>query len=151
MKNTACPTPRLLLAAALSFLVLPGCQTVNTAQRKDPIGVRDYVDDDRILTDGSLGKNAQIVSINEARLANGRLKVQAQIQNRDKKKHTIHYRFEWIDSHGMVQDSVTSSWKSINLQGGQMRSIAATATDPDVVDFRLELIERKPFNLLKNQ
>jgi len=146
------PLRLLTTAAALScFIAATGCQTVNTAQRQDPIGVRDYVDDDRIVTDESLAKTAQIVSINEARLANGRLKVQAQIQNRDNSKHTIHYRFEWIDSHGMVQDSITSHWKSINLQGGQLRSIAATATDPDVVDFRLELIERKPFNILKNQ
>ena len=146
------PLRLLVAAAALSSLIaLTGCQTVNTAQRKDPIGMPDYIDDERIVTDKSLAKTAQIVSINEARLANGRLKIQAQIQNNDNSKHTIHYRFEWIDGHGMVQDSVTSSWKSINLQGGQMQSIAATATDPDVVDFRLELIERKPFNILKNQ
>ena len=153
MKTLTPPTPRSLLAAAavLSFVALTGCQTVNTAQRKNPQSVRDYVDDERIITDASLANTAQIVSINEARLANGRLKVQAQIRNNDNSKHTIHYRFEWIDSHGIVQDSITSVWKSINMQGGQQQSIAATATDPDVVDFRLELIERKPFNILKNQ
>lgn len=141
----------LSAAAVLGFVALTGCQTVNTAQRQDPISAPDYVEDQRIITDKSLAKTAQVVSLNEARLANGRLKVQAQIRNNDNSKHTVHYRFEWIDSHGIVQPSVTSNWKSINLQGGQTSSVAATATDPDVVDFRLELIERKGFNILKNQ
>ena len=146
--------PRILRFAALAgagLFALPACQTVNTAQREERVGQRDYVDDERVITDKGLSKKAQIVSINEARLANGRLKVQAQIQNRDKQKHTLHYRFEWLDDHGMVSPSVTSNWKSINIQGGQLVSVSATSSDSRVTDFRLELIERKPFNVLKNQ
>ena len=137
----------LTMAALLTASV--GCQTVNTAQRAEPQSQRDYIDDQRIVTDGSLNKVARIISLNEHRLENGRLRVQAQIQNQKKSKRTVHYRFEWLDTNGMVRKSLTSSWKAINIQGGQMQSISATATHADVVDFRLELIERKPTGLLE--
>ncbi len=145
-------TPLRRITAILCVTAtLTGCQTVNTAQRSDPVGERNLVDDQRIVTDLSLAQVAQVVSINEARVANGRLKVQAQLRNKDRRQHTIHYRFEWLDREGIVQNSITSSWKSVSLEGRQTRSIAATATHPDVVDFRLELIEREPLNAFKNR
>lgn len=150
MKLNALP-PCRLLAAALCLAMFTGCQTVNTAQRSKPIAQPNIVDDKRIITDPTLAYTVRITAINEARLDNGRLKVQAQLHNPDKQAHTIHYRFEWIDHEGMVQPSITSNWKSTTLQGGQTQFVSATCPHRDAVDFRLELIERKPHDLFQNR
>ncbi len=150
MKPTALSACRLL-AAALCLAVFNGCQSVNSAQRSKPNAQPNIVDDERIITDPTLAYTIRIAAINEARLDNGRLKVQAELHNADRQAHTVHYRFEWIDHQGMVQPSITSNWKSTTLQGGQTQFVAATSPHPDAVDFRLELIERKPHDLFQNR
>jgi len=150
MKRPTLPPCRLLFAACC-LAVFTGCESVNTVQPSKPVAQPNIVDDQRITTDPTLAYNIRITAINETRLDNGRLKVQAQLRNADRQAHTIHYRFEWIDHEGMVQPSITSSWRSTTLQGGQTQFVAGTAPHRDAADFRLELIERKPHDLLQNR
>jgi uncharacterized protein YcfL len=137
-----CSKVTLLAVAILGFYAV-GCQSVNTVERANPQSSPSYVEDQRIITDGSLARKLEIVSVNEAVVSGDLLKIQATLQNTSRKARTFNYRFEWIREDGMEQSSPANSWRSIRFEGGEVRSISGIGPSPQIRDFRLKLQETK--------
>jgi len=144
MKNKTSVTlrravPGILLGAAL---LLAGCATnVNSYERANPQATPSYVADARVITDDSLSRKFQVVSINQATVSGNLLKVQATIVNLKNNLRTLNYKFEWIDQDGMAVDSPNETWKAIMFQGRETKTVSTVAVSPRAVDFRLKLRE----------
>lgn len=128
-------------ASVLALVGFSGCQSVNTVQRAEPQASPNMINDQRIVTDKSLARKLQIISLNETTVSGDLLKVQATLQNTSRSTRTFNYQFEWIREDGMVQSGPTSIWKPLSLQGGEVRSISGVGPSPQIVDFRLKLQE----------
>lgn len=124
-------------------IYLHGCRTVNTVEPAQPVAQPQIVDDKRIDTDSSLRRKATVVQVREATVGNGLLKIQVEILNRRNSRQQVDYRFEWVDSDGMVVDTPMSRWTQISLAGKESVWITGVAPTPRTVDFRLKLIEPK--------
>ena len=133
----------LLSSAALaSALLAAGCaHSVNTVSRAQPQATPNYVNDQRVITDSTLGRNVGIVSVNDNKVSGNLLKVQVTLENRSSKRQAFTYKFDWIGQDGMELSSPTGGWKQIQLEGREVRAVAATARSPAAVDFRLKLRE----------
>ncbi len=123
-------------------LILAGCATnVNSYERADSMASPSYVPDRRVITDDSLARKFQVVSINQATVSGNLLKVQATIVNLKNNLRTLNYKFEWIDQDGMAVDSPNETWKAIMFQGRETKTVSTVAVSPRAVDFRLKLRE----------
>ena len=135
---------KLLLATSAAALALlgSGCATsVNTVSRSESQATPSYVADQRVITDSSLGRKVAIVSVNEAKVSGDLLKIQVTLENRSTKPQAFTYKFDWIAADGMELSAPTGGWKQIQLEGRETRAVAAVATSPKAVDFRLKLRE----------
>lgn len=138
--------PRMKTLPALAFslaalLILPACETVNTAERAEPGYEPQIIHDKRVSTDTSLQAAAGLIHLNETTLDTGFLKVQAEIYNNTSKRQRVHYQFEWFDKDGMRIDTAMGNWQAIALAGKESRYINAVAPTKQATDFRLKLIE----------
>ena len=100
-----------------------------------------YVPDRRVITDVSLSRTVQVVSVNQATVSGNLLKVQATIVNLKNKLRTLNYKFEWVDQDGMAVNSSNETWKAIMFQGRETKTVSTVAVSPRAVDFRLKLRE----------
>lgn len=135
---------KLLLASTLLSLGLlaGGCATsVNTVSRAEPQALPNYVADQRVITDTTLGRKLAIVSVNEGKSSTNLLKIQVTLENKSSKPQAITYKFDWISSEGMELSSPIGGWKQIQLEGREQRAVSAIAPSPSAVDFRLKLRE----------
>ncbi len=142
---------KILKLSVLALLLggaLTGCSTVNTVERADPVGTVSYVDDKRIITDSGLNRIVNIVSVNEATVQGGLLKIQVQLRNDTSGVKAFNYRFEWYDMDGMLVNAPTSSWQIRMIEGGETISLVGVAPNSNAKDFRLKLLEdvRHPAN-----
>ncbi len=141
MHTTALRAVALTGLAALALLAT-GCATsVNTVSRAEPQATPNYVNDQRVITDASLGRKLAIVSVNDATVSGDLLRVQVTLENKSSKPQAFTYKFTWIGQDGMELSAPTGGWKQIQLQGRETRAVAAIATSPSAVDFRLALRE----------
>jgi uncharacterized protein YcfL len=135
---------RLLALATLATAALfaSGCATsVNTVSRAEPTALPNFVNDQRVITDASLGRRVAIVSVNEAKVSGDLLQIQVTLQNRSSRPQAITYKFDWIKTDGMQLSSPTGGWKQVQLEGKEQRAISAIATSPTATDFILKLRE----------
>lgn len=117
------------------------CESVNTAERAEPIAVSDPVALKKVEPDFSLRQQVQIVSANQG-VANDLLRVQVVVRNNWALRKGFNYRFEWYDANGMqVETSRTAAWKTARLQPKESITLTGIAPSPSVVDFRLKLVE----------
>ncbi len=137
---TRVPSTIWLSAIALALLV-QGCATVNTVERAQPIGQPEMVSDKRIITDSSLAKKVQIVSVNETTLPGGYLKVQVTVWNTTRRSHEFNYRFEWLDAAGMHLKTAASAFVPRHIQGLERIYLTAVAPTPEAKDFLVKFIE----------
>lgn len=129
----------LALAAAL---LAGGCATsVNTVSRAQPQATPNYVADQRVITDSTLGRKVGIVSVNESKVSTDLLKIQVTLENRSSKPQAFTYKFDWISQDGMELSGPTGGWKQIQLEGREVRAVSAIAPSPSAADFRLKLRE----------
>jgi uncharacterized protein YcfL len=135
---------KLLLASAAlaAALLASGCaHSVNTVSRAEPQATPNYVNDQRVITDASLGRKVGIVEVIDNKVSGNLLKVQVTLENRSSKPQAFTYKFDWIGQDGMELSSPIGGWKQIQLEGREVRAVAATATSPAATDFRLKLRE----------
>lgn len=133
-----------LLILATGLTVLPACKTsMNTVERAEPRGQRQMVDDQRIITDGSLNRTVQIVGVNEALTNGGVLRVQVELRNRTRSAKRYLYEFEWFDADGMQVSPTSSGTRQDQIEAGEYKFISAVAPTPNCQDFRLKLLEAK--------
>ena len=123
-------------------LLLAGCGTpMNTVERAQPVGQRQYVDDQRIVTDSSLDVRARILGVNQAMTAGGLLKVQAELVNASRSTKSFNYCWEWFDQNGMqVNTPATGVLIPIVIEGKESKFVSSVAPTPACKDFRLKLI-----------
>lgn len=134
--------PFLVPALAALALLAGGCaSSVNTVTRAEPQASPNYVNDQRVITDSTLGRKLGIVSVNDAKVSGDILKVQVTLENKSSKPQAFTYKFAWIADDGMELSAPTSGWRQIQLQGREIRAVSATATSPRAADFRLSLRE----------
>jgi uncharacterized protein YcfL len=126
-----------------SLLAAAGCKSVNTVERAEPRAQPQYVDTAHFDTDPSLTDDLKLVSINEAALPDGTLKIQADVYNDTRSRQRFNYTFEWIDESGMLVRTPTQTWKPASLMGGETITLTAIAPSTRAVDFRLKLVEAK--------
>jgi len=131
-----------LLATTTLALLLTGCATsVNTVSRADPQATPNYVPDQRVITDATLGRKVAIVSVNETKVSGNLLKIQVTLLNKSSKPQAFTYKFDWIAQDGMEFSGPTGGWKQIQLEGKEERAVSAIATSATAVDFKLKLRE----------
>jgi uncharacterized protein YcfL len=129
-------------AALVAALLATGCATsVNTVSRAQPQATPNYVADQRVITDPSLGRKVGIVCVNDAKVSGDLLKIQVTLENKSSKIQAFTYKFDWIGQDGMELSGPTGGWKQIQLEGREVRAVSAIATSPNAVDFRLKLRE----------
>jgi len=134
--------PFFIIGVALVALAaLPGCTTVNTVERAQPIAQRQMVDDKRIVTDSSLNRRVQIVGVNQSNGAGGLLKVQVEVLNTTRSLQHFNYKFEWFDESGTVIGTPTSAFLPRQLEGKESMFLTATAPTAIAKDFRLKLLQ----------
>jgi len=137
--------PRLTSSALLFFcssaLLLPACDTVNTAGPAQSNAVPAIIADQRVITDASLNKKAYVTDLREAPLDDGLFKVQAGLYNKTPSRERINYQWVWLDQDGILIDSATSPWQTVTLNGKELRYITAVAPTPRAADFQLKLLE----------
>jgi uncharacterized protein YcfL len=143
------PTPIARAAAFAAFaglaalgLLAAGCaHSVNTVSRAEPQATPSYVNDQRVVTDSTLGRKVAIVSVNETKVSGNLLKIQVTLENRSSKPQAFTYKFDWIGQDGMELSGPTGGWKQVQLQGREVRAVSAIAPTPNAADFRLKLRE----------
>jgi uncharacterized protein YcfL len=139
-------TPRLLGSAGLCLVVglagLTGCSTVNTVERAQSVAQKQMTDDKRVITDASLNRNVNVMSINETTVSTGFTKVQVELLNQTSSPYSFRYHFDWFDGQGMLVQTPTSSWIDRNIQGKETMDIISIAPTETAKDFRLKLISK---------
>lgn len=124
-------------------LALAGCKTVNTAGRQTPMGTPDPVLLNKVETDSTVSRIAQIVAINQGTVSGDLLRVDAEISNTSSRYQQCIYRFEWKDLNGLAVQTPTSIWIPLQLEGKESKTITGIAPTPQAKDFRLKLMESK--------
>jgi len=132
----------LATAALAAALLASGCaHSVNTVSRAEPQATPNYVNDQRVITDSTLGRKLGIVQVVDNKVSGNLLKVQVTLENRSSKPQAFTYKFDWIGQDGMELSSPVGGWKQVQLEGREVRAVAATASSPAAVDFRLKVRE----------
>ena len=124
----------------LSAAALAGCSspTVNTDVRANPTARPHIEQDQRIITDKTLNAYCQIVGVYSKQIGD-LLKIQVDVYNSQTEPAQFHYKFEWLDSQGIIVDSPGAIWRVQTIQGGEVISLTAVAPTPDAKDWRLKL------------
>ncbi len=120
------------LVTLLGLVLLSGCSamTAGIAARSDEPNLR--VDSTKV---------AREVSIEQVRKrrVNDRLQASATLISRVTRDRYLQYKFTFYDPDGLVVEGESSSWRPINLHGGEQRQVTATALLPDAVEFEIAL------------
>ncbi len=130
-----------ILAAMAATAFISGCSSVNTVTRAENVGSPNIVNDRRITTDPGLEGNVSVIEVAEGQVSGNLAKIQVTLVNKTRRALTVNYLFEWRDLDGMQVSASSSTWKSLRLMGGEVRSISAVAPTPNAVDFMLKLQE----------
>ncbi len=131
------------VCATLALSLAVGCEMVNTAERSEPIAQSDPVALKKVEPDPTLKAQVQIISANQGIVSGNLLKVQVVVRNNIALRKTFNYKFEWYDINGMMVDSPTTRvWQVARLQPKESMVITGIGPNPNVVDFRLKLVER---------
>ncbi len=129
--------------AVLSVLSLSlvgiGCKAVNTTERANPTYDVDNVKMKNVVRDGYARDYAKVLEIRQATAPGDFLKIQVEVQNNNLRPGNIDYKFEWLDEQGMIINTPTSTWKTMQILKGETKSLDAVAPTPMAKDFRLKL------------
>lgn len=144
MKKTNRATALLLLPAALVLGATTACTTptVNTVESATPKARVTPEQMRHFKTDRALDRVARPVFLQTGKGADGQsLKVQAQVQNTTRKTAVFHYRVNWFDAQGLALSGYTPAMHTVELSGGEIKSITVTAPSSAAVDFQIVFIE----------
>lgn len=130
----------LSLATAI-FVGLTGCTTVNTIEPAQQAGVRQMVNDKRVITDPSLNSKVNVVGLNVAATPDGLMRLQVEVVNRRSSVQDFFYQVEWFDMNGMLTDTTSGGWKTRQILGKETMTLTAVAPNANCKDFRVKFIE----------
>jgi uncharacterized protein YcfL len=118
-------TPLFKVLAAVLLLVGVAGPAANAAGIEDKIEIM-----------GQL-KEVKVVEI-QARVRNGLLIVQTEMENLSPKTQQVFYRIKWLEESGL-QAWEDEAWKTLVLYGRQRQTLVASAPTPMARDFRVIL------------
>lgn len=134
---------RFLMGIGMAgLLAVAGCRSVNMVEPEGRINAPSAIADKRIVTDPSLARRVQVVSLGEAEGAGGHIRVQAEVRNTTRNYRTFNYKFEWFDEDGILVELPSSGYQRSQLEGGESRMLTSVAPTAEAKDFRLKLIEK---------
>jgi uncharacterized protein YcfL len=93
--------------------------------------------DARIFLDASLEFDVQSVDL--ARNSSGTMNLQAVFANQSGRDQHVQYKVDWLDDAGTYSNTILSRWTPLWVTTGAPARIQATAPDPAVSDFRLQI------------
>lgn len=130
-----------LASLLLGSLLFPGtgCKTVNTVERAIPNARPNEIDTAKFVTDRSLDRKIELISMNQTRVSGDILKVQATLRNKTRSRREMYYDFEWYDGAGMLIPTPAGLTRPVVIQPGAFQVISDVAPSPAAVDFRLKL------------
>ncbi|MGA1845285.1 MAG: YcfL family protein [bacterium] len=96
-----------------------------------------------LINNQELARNLQIVDITGRRL-NDLFQAQVQVMNKNDRNYNFEYRFQWFDNNGFEIGSVKEHWTPVLVYGQEVKTIVATAPNPEAVKFRVNLREAHP-------
>ncbi|HJP00353.1 MAG TPA: YcfL family protein [Planctomycetota bacterium] len=125
------PSLTILLAA------IPACATapVNTVEPVSSEAVGREVWITKINKSSSLEQHLAVQSALVTSSGDS-LKVQLQVTNEGEAAKDFRFLFEWFDAEGMKLYEATEGWRRETIEAGQKKSLQATASSPDAVDWR---------------
>ena len=141
MKAQSILTSVAVICAGAIFCA--GCTTVNTVEGAQPAGLKQMMDDKRVITDAGLNRRVQIMAVNETLGAGGLLKVQVEVLNTTRSLQRFNYKFEWFDESGNLVRTPSSAFLPRQIEGKESLFLNATAPTSTAKDFRLKLIEER--------
>ena len=132
------------LTQYMALIVLVGCssKSVNVSEWSDPLGTQEYTEHRRVVSDPKLAKRVQIETFNTFQSEDGLLNVQVQLQNLKRKMQSIEYRFNWIDSNGMVFETPASRWTIKHIFGGDSEIVTGVAPNESIKDVEFKIKRR---------
>tara|TARA_B100001964_G_C13931287_1_gene464699 strand:+ start:230 stop:664 length:435 start_codon:yes stop_codon:yes gene_type:complete len=130
-----------LIAFALAF---SGCgNPVVSAGKADPNDQRNQPELKRVEMSGSLARDLEIASVNQATVNGDLLKMQANVRNLKDDARRITYKIEWMDEDGIVINDTSGVWIPLRIRGGETAAIQSVATTPKAKNFRIKMQKAK--------
>ena len=129
----------IISVVLLGFLT--GCRTsVNTVENAEKSGVRQPVEDKRVITDKSL--KISVTALNERTAANGFKQIQFELTNASNYDRSVFYKVEWYNEDAMLITTGTGGWVEKPFVARESISVVATAPSAMAKDFRIKLVNR---------
>ena len=142
-----------LALGLLAAMTLAGClSTANTIGNADPNMAPTPIRQERLITDRALARRLQVVSLNGAINDNGLMEVQLEAVNTrtgfwsglwssmtGDTPYEVDYKVIWLNSQGMVVDSLMSTWRRVTVIPGETLYIHSVAPNQECQDFRINI------------
>jgi uncharacterized protein YcfL len=84
-----------------------------------------------------IGQGIKVENIKEVRTAEGFLQVQVSGRNESAFKKVFEYRPEWMDTNGIIIDSIMSKWMTKSVPANSDFSIRVISPSPNAADYRI--------------
>ena len=142
-----------IILGLLAPLLLAGClSTTNTVGNADSNMNPTPIRQERFTTDRALARRLEIISLNGTVNANGLMEVQLEAVNTrtgfwsglwssmtGDTPYEVDYKVTWLNSDGMVVDSLMSTWRRVTVIPGETLFIHSVAPNQDCQDFRISM------------
>jgi hypothetical protein len=83
------------------------------------------------------GTSLRLVDMRSAPTESGFIEVQATIENANRKRERIEYRYRWLDAYGMEVAAGTSGWRSETIEPKESRALIGVSREPGMRSFQL--------------
>lgn len=114
---------------AAASLVFCGCIT-------DPTGIR--IENERLIVDNHrFASHFTMTHQIRRNTTTGFIQVQAWLQNADKNDIQFQYRFQWLDSDGMLLEETLPVWRTARVHGRDRIPLEGVSESNLAADFRL--------------
>ena len=137
--------PLLAILYLFTFaFAFSGCSNpVVSAGKADPNDQSKQPELKRVEMGGSLARDLEIASVNQATVNGDLLKIQANVRNIKEDARRITYKIEWMDEDGIVINDTSGVWIPLRIRGGETAAIQSVATTPKAKNFRIKMQKAK--------
>ena len=119
-----------------------GCSdTINSVENARQVGVKNMVDDKRVITDTALNDKVNVIGINNSFTPAGFMRIRVDVLNRRSSTQHFRHLVEWFDANGMPVTTASGNWLQAEILGKQTLSLTAIAPNPSCQDFRIQMID----------
>ncbi|MFA5206708.1 MAG: YcfL family protein [Lentisphaeria bacterium] len=91
-----------------------------------------------LINNSKLAAGIQVVDIRPA-FANDLLQAQVTVVSKTSRTQKFQYKFQWYNAQGLEVEMDRSPWTPVTLVGNESKTIGATAPNPGVREFRVNI------------